>query len=206
MKKIILSILVLFFTSNIFSQNILTQIKDNYFEQFPKGKSHFFLKVNAVTYQDDKLRNLTNPTNDEILNNISIGYIINNNLIIGVNSINSTMDYREDGYNPVEDYYTIYGRNLFLEYNIFSSPIFNSIPLFNNNPILKNTYVSVHRPFSRIDNHDFTEIDATRAGVGIRYKVFKHLNLDMQYNQLVDPNINEGFEKGKLTFGVVVVL
>ena len=208
MNKINTNILALcfLFSSSLFGQSITEQIKNSYFDQFPKGKTHFFLKVNAVLFTDDSPRNLTNPADwkddhNELLNNISIGYTINDALVIGVSSMNSHVDYRNDGEEPIIDSITTYGRNLFVEYNFLKS-----FELTNNVPILKNVYVSLQRPFKRIDNHNLSEMEVARLGLGIRYKVFKHLKADMHYHQLIDQEINEGFRKGKLTFGVIVVI
>ena len=208
MKKININLLALcfLFSSSLLAQSIPEQIKNSYFEQFPKGKTHFFLKVNAVLFTDDGPRNLTNPaTSDdgynELLNNISLGYTINDALVVGVSSINSHVDDRVDGYEPVIDGIVTYGRNIFLEYNFLKS-----FELTNAVPILKNMYVSLQRPFKKIDNHDLLEMETARMGLGIRYKVFKHIKADMHYHQLVDSEINQGFKKGKLTFGLVVII
>ena len=208
MNKININILALcfLFSSSLLGQSIGEQIKNSYFDQFPKGKTHFFLKVNAVLFTDDGPRNLTNPAiwedgNNELLNNISIGYTINDFLVVGVSSINSHVDYRDDGHEPVIDSIVTYGRNLFVEYNFLKS-----FELTNTVPILKNVYVSLQRPFKRIHNHNLSEIETARLGLGIRYKVFKHLKADMHYHQLIDPEINQGFKKGKLTFGMIVVI
>ena len=176
MKKFNIFILCfLFFGSQLFGQGIFTQIKNSYFEQFPKGEPHFFIKITGATMPDDSKKNLTNPTTYEILNNISLGYIVNDAITIGVNSINSTMDYRVDGYEPIIDAINTYGKNLFIEYSFLRSFDFE---LTKSAPILKNTYVSLQRPFDRIDNHNLTEMEAARIGLGIRYNIFKHLKVE----------------------------
>ena len=71
MKKINILALSFLFSSSLFGQSIFKQIKNSYFDQFPKGKTHFFLKINTVLYADDVPRNLTNPFTKEILHNIS---------------------------------------------------------------------------------------------------------------------------------------
>ena len=129
MKKINILALSFLFSSSLFGQSIFKQIKNSYFDQFPKGKTHFFLKVNTVLYADDDARNLTNPTTNEILNNISIGYTINDALVVGISSVNSYVDYRVDGYEPVIDSFETYGRNIFVEYNF--APIFVKTSLLN---------------------------------------------------------------------------
>ena len=204
MKKFnILTLCFLFFGCQLFGQGVFTQIKNSYFEQFPKGKPHFFIKFTGVTMPDDSKKNLTNPTTSEILNNISLGYIVNDAIIIGVNSINSSMDYRVDGQEPIIDSITTYGKNLFIEYSFLRSFEFE---LIKGAPILKNAYVSLQRPFGRIDNHNLTEMESARIGFGIRYNIFKHLKADLHYDQFLDGGLNEGFKKGKLSLGVVVVI
>ena len=201
MKKINILALSFLFSSSLFGQGIFKQIQNSYFDQFPKGKTHFFLKVNAVIYADDVARNLINPTTNEMLNNIWIGYTINDALVVGFSSVNSYVDYRVDGYEPVTDSIATYARNIFVEYNFLKS-----FELTNSIPILKNAYVSLQRPFKKIEDHNLSEIETSRVGIGIRYKFFKNLKADMHYHQLLDGEINEGFRKGKLTFGLVVVI
>ena len=51
-----------------------------------------------------------------LINNLSIGSVINDNLILGITTENAVSDYIEEGYNPVQDSLILSSFQLFLKY------------------------------------------------------------------------------------------
>ena len=50
-----------------------------------------------------------------MLNNLSVGSFINDNLILGITTKDAVADYIEEGYNPVQDSLIISNFQLFLK-------------------------------------------------------------------------------------------
>ena len=205
MKKYNLLFLLFFAIANqALGQNILKEIKNSYLDQLSQGQ--IFLKVNAAHFENGYARNLVNPSTNELLNNISVGYIFHDALTLGVSSMNSHVDIREHGVEPVHNGITLYSRNIFLEYSIFSANRFDSVDVLNSYPILRNIYFSISRPFGKIRVHNFSENQSIRIGFGLRYKIFKRFNADINYNRLLDAEINQGHSKGILSLGFGIIL
>ncbi len=205
MKKYNLLFLLFFaITNQALGQDIFEKIKNSYLDQLSQGQ--IFLKVNAVHYENGYGRNLVNPTNSELLNNLSVGYIFHDALTLGASSINSHVDIREDGFEPVHNGIALYGKIIFLEYSIFSANRFDSVGVLNNYPILRNIYFSMSRPFGKIRVHNFSENQSIRIGFGLRYKIYNRFNADINYNRLLDAEINQGHHKGILSLGFGIIL
>jgi hypothetical protein len=205
MKKYNLLFLLFFAIANqALGQGIFEKIKNSYLDQLSQGQ--ILLKVNAAHFENGYGRNLVNPTNSELLNNLSVGYIFHDALTLGVSSINSHVDIREDGFEPVHNGITLYGKIIFLEYSIFSANRFESVGVLNNYPILRNIYFSMSRPFGKNRVHNFSENQSIRIGFGLRYKIYNRFNADINYNRLLDAEINQGHHKGILSLGFGIIL
>ena len=195
MKKINILILFIFLiSSQTFGQTFFEKIKDNLFGE----KEHFFVRFNVINYEDDAadVKFLYGKRQ-----NISLGYIFNDDLILGVSSHNSYVDDRIDGQEPVHNGVALYARHIFFEYNIFSHSALDSVKVLNN-PILNNIYFSMQRPFGKAGTHDRSENESIRIGFGLRYDLFANFEADVNYYRLLSGKINEGHKKGILNFGV----
>ena len=117
-----------------------------------------------------------------ILNSISVGSFINDNLILGVTNEYAVSDYIEEGYNPVQDSLIIANFQLFLKYYADDFFLLMKMPAYTN--------------FSNISIND-----NIRLGVG--YVMFRNEKLDFEisYNTLLKSNQN-GFHKGELNLGI----
>ena len=117
-----------------------------------------------------------------MLNNISIGSFINDNLILGVTAEDAVSDYIDEGYNPVQDSLIIYNFQLFLKYYTNDLFLLMKMPPFTN--------------FSNISIND-------NIRVGFGYVIYKDENLDFElsYNRLLNSNQN-GLHKGELNLGI----
>lgn len=205
MKKYNLLFLLFFAIANqTLGQGIFKKIKNSYLDQLSQGQ--ILLQVNAVNYENSYGRNIVNPFSNELLNNLSVGYIFDDALTLGVSSINSHADIREDGFEPVHNGITLYGKIIFLEYSIFSANCFDSVAVLNNYPILRNIYFSMSRPFGKFRVHNFSENQSIRIGFGLRYKIYGRFNADINYNRLLDAEINQGHRKGILSLGFGIIL
>lgn len=205
MKKYNLLFLLFFAIANqALGQGIFEKIKNSYLDQLSQGQ--ILLKVNAAHFENGYGRNLVNPSTSEVLNNLSVGYIFYDALTLGFSSENSHVDIREDGFEPVHNGIALYGRNIFLEYSIFSANRFDSVGVLNNYPILRNIYFSMSRPFGKIRVHNFSENQSIRIGFGLRYKIYNRFNADINYNRLLDAEINQGHHKGILSLGFGIIL
>lgn len=205
MKKYNLLFLLFFAIANqALGQGIFEKIKNSYLDQLSQGQ--ILLKVNAAHFENGYGKNLVNPTNSELLNNLSVGYIFHDALTLGVSSINSHVDIREDGFEPVHNGIELYGKIIFLEYSIFSANRFDSVDVLNSYPILRNIYFSMSRPFGKIRVHNFSENQSIRIGFGLRYKIYSRFNADINYNRLLDAEINQGHHKGILSLGFGIIL
>lgn len=205
MKKYNLLFLLFFAIANqTLGQGIFEKIKNSYLDQLSQGQ--ILLQVNAVNYENSYGRNIVNPFSNELLNNLSVGYIFDDALTLGVSSINSHADIREDGFEPVHNGIALYSKIIFLEYSIFSANRFDSVGVLNNYPILRNIYFSMSRPFGKIRVHNFSENQSIRIGFGLRYKIYGRFNADINYNRLLDAEINQGHQKGILSLGFGIIL
>ena len=205
MKKYNLLFLLFFAIANqTLGQGIFEKIKNSYLDQLSQGQ--ILLQVNAVHYENGYGRNLVNPFSNELLHNLSVGYIFHDALTLGVSSINSYADIREDGFEPVHNGIALYSKIIFLEYSIFSANRFDSVGVLNNYPILRNIYFSMSRPFGKIRVHNFSENQSIRIGFGLRYKIYGRFNADINYNRLLDAEINQGHQKGILSLGFGIIL
>ena len=116
------------------------------------------------------------------LNNLYIGSVINDNLILGITTDNAVSDYIEEGYNSVEDSLIISNFQLFLKYSYDDFFFLMKIPPYTN--ILN---ISIY--------------DNIRVGVGYVIYRDKKLDLEVSYNRLLNSNQN-GFYKGELNLGL----
>jgi len=140
--------------------------------------SQNFISTNFIerTNSLDKI----NPIN--ILNNLYIGSVINDNLILGITSEDAVSDFIEDGFDSVQDSLIISSFQLFVKYYSADFFIFMKIPPYTN--------------FSNISLND-----NLRVGVGYVVYKDKKLDLEVSYNRLVKSNQN-GFYKGELNLGI----
>ena len=198
MKKINILILFIFLiSSQTFGQTFFEKIKDNPFKLFGE-KEHFFVRFNVINYEDDAadVKFLYGKRQ-----NISLGYVFSDDLILGISSHNSYVDIREDGQEPIHNGLQLYARHIFFEYNIFSHCALDSVKVLNN-PILNNIYFGMQRPFGKSGTHDRSENESIRIGFGLRYDLFANFEADVNYYRLLSGKINEGHKKGILNFGV----
>jgi len=197
MKKTNILILFIFLiSSQTFGQTFYEKIQDKYFNFFGE-KEQFFVRFNVINYEDDSddFKFLYGKKQ-----NISLGYIFNDDLILGISSHNSYVDYRKNGEEPIHNGLVLYSRHIFIEYNIFTYSALDSVKVLNS-PILNNIYFSMQRPFGKAGNHDYSENESIRIGFGLRYELCNNFEADVNYNRLLSGKINEGHKKGILNFG-----
>ena len=117
-----------------------------------------------------------------MLNNLSVGSFINDNLILGITTKDAVSDYIEEGYNPVQDSLIISNFQLFLKYYVDNFFLLMKMPSSTN--------------FSNISKFD-------RIRVGAGYVIYRDetLDLELSYNTLLNSNQN-GFHKGALNLGI----
>ena len=117
-----------------------------------------------------------------MFNNLSVGSVINDNLILGITTEDAVSDYIEEGYNPVQDSLIISSFQLFLKYYADDFFLLMKMPPYTN--------------FSNISIND-------NIRVGVGYVIYKDENLDFEvsYNRLLNSNQN-GFHKGELNLGI----
>ena len=117
-----------------------------------------------------------------MLNNLSVGSFINDNLILGITTKDAVSDYIEEGYNPVQDSLIISNFQLFLKYYADDFFLLMKMPPYTN--------------FSNISIND-------NIRVGVGYVIYKDEKLDFEvsYNRLLHSNQN-GFHKGELNLGI----
>lgn len=192
-KQIIFTALTFLISTQIFGQNIFSNLKKDFFSG---DRDHFFIRIDLINLEDDSELKYNNR-GDEIRQNISIGYYIRKSILVGVSTINSYVDIREEGTEPIPNGEIVYGKQIFMEYNIFSE---------SEDPLLRNAYLSLSRPWGKIEGHDYTEQDLFRIGLGLRYQVFLGIKASASYNMLFNGNINEGSRKGILNLGVAYSL
>jgi hypothetical protein len=118
----------------------------------------------------------------KMLDNLSVGSFINDNLILGITTEGAVSDYIEEGYNPVQDSLTLSSFQLFLKYYADDFFLLMKMPPYTN--------------FSNISIND-------NIRVGVGYVIYKDEKLDFEvsYNRLVHSNQN-GFHKGELNLGI----
>jgi len=121
-------------------------------------------------------------TQINMLNNLYIGSVINNNLILGITNDDAVLDYIEEGCNPVQDSLIISNFQLFLKYSYDDFFFLMKIP-----------------PYANISN--ISIYDNIRVGVGYVIYRDKKLDLEVSYNRLLNSNQN-GFYKGELNLGL----
>ena len=117
-----------------------------------------------------------------MLNNLYIGSVINDNLILGITTDAATSDYIEEGYNPVGDSLIVSSFQLFFKY--YSDDFF---------------FLMKMPPYTNISNTSIK--DNIRVGVGYVIYRDKKLDLEVSYNRLLNSNQN-GFHKGELNLGI----
>ena len=117
-----------------------------------------------------------------MFNNLSVGSVINDNLILGITTEGAVSDYIEEGYNPVQDSLIISSFQLFLKYYADDFFLLMKMPPYTN--------------FSNISIND-------NIRVGVGYVIYKDEKLDFEvsYNRLLHSNQN-GFHKGELNLGI----
>ncbi len=192
-KQIIFTALVFLIGGQTFAQNIFSNLKKDFFSG---DREHFFIRIDLINQEDDS-EIIYNNRGEEIRQNISIGYYINKSMIIGLSTINSYVDIREEGTEPIPNGKLAYGKNIFVEYNMFSK---------SSEPLLRDAYLSLIRPLTKVEEHDYTEQDLVRIGLGLKYQVFRGIQFVASYNRLFNGNVNEGSRKGILNLGIAYSL
>ena len=211
MKKYNLLVLSILLTcSQSFSQTFIEKVKEGYKKTFPSEKGNFLIRLNPMSYEDATNSVVFSRQEDKDLayilrNNISVGYIFKDKIVIGASSFNSVVDIRLDGTEPVINGKTLFGKTFFLEYHLFSI-IKAEIDNRNAKKLLDNAYASIHLPFAKFNGHDISQKDAIKMGFGLRFKLIKAFNLDLGYNRYLNSDINDGFYKGSLQLGVSFLL
>jgi hypothetical protein len=205
MKKISLVFLCLIVCgSNLLAQSIGDKIKTRYSEIFGSNDNHFMIRFNPVNYEEASnslVFNKENQTKEaQFLNNMSIAYIYNDKLVLGISSYNSTSDIRNDGEEPIIDGQFLFGRTFYVEYDPFTSKLNTNE---NLQAILEDFYVAMHVPFRKNDvEHNISQMDAIKIGFGLRYKLMNFVKFDIGYNRYLNTDINDGFNKGITQFGL----
>ena len=190
--------------SNIFAQSFGEKIKTRYSEIFGSNDNHFMIRFNPVNYEEASnslIFNQESQTKEfQFLNNISIAYIYNDKLVLGISSYNSFSDTRNDGEEPIIDGQFLFGRTFYVEYDLLTSKLKDNE---NLQAILDDFYVSMHLPFKKNEEvHDVSQMDAIKIGFGLRYKLLSFVNFDIGYNRYLNSDINDGFNKGITQFGL----
>ena len=208
MKKLNLVFLCLIICgSNLFAQSIGDKIKTRYSEIFGSNDNHFMIRFNPVNYEESSSSLIFNQERytkeHQFLNNISIAYIYNDKLVLGISSYNSVSDIRNDGEEPIIDGQELFGRTFYVEYDLFTSMLKTNEDL---QVILDDFYVAMHVPFHKSDEeHDISQMDAIKIGFGLRYQLINFVNFDIGYNRYLNTDINDGFNKGITQFGLSFV-
>ena len=130
----------------------------------------------------ERTNSLEKITPINMLNNLYIGSVINDNLILGITNDDAVSDYIEDGYSPVKDSLIISNFQLFLKY--YSDDFF---------------FLMKIPPHTNISN--ISIYDNIRVGVGYIVYIDKKLDLELSYNRLLNSNQN-GFCKGELNLSL----
>ena len=111
----------------------------------------------------ERTNSLEKITPINMLNNLYIGSVINDNLILGITNDDAVSDYIEDGYSPVKDSLIISNFQLFLKY--YSDDFF---------------FLMKIPPHTNISN--ISIYDNIRVGVGYIVYIDKKLDLELSYN------------------------
>jgi hypothetical protein len=186
MKKLNLVFLCLIICgSNLFAQSIGDKIKTRYSDIFGSNDNHFMIRLNTVNYEESSNSLIFNQERytkeHQFLNNISIAYIYNDKLVLGISSYNSVSDIRNDGEEPIIDGQELFGRTFYVEYDLFTSILKDNE---NLQVILDDFYVAMHVPFHKNDvEHDISQMDAIKIGFGLRYQLINFVNFDIGYNR-----------------------
>ena len=193
--------------SNLLAQSIGDKIKTRYSEIFGSNDNHFMVRFNPVNYEEASNNLIIDQEAQtkewQFLNNISIAYIYNDKLVLGISSYNSIIDIRNDGEEPIIDGQDLFGRTFYVEYDLFTSKLKDNE---NLQAILDDFYVAMHVPFRKNDvEHDISQMDAIKIGFGLRYKLWSFVNFDVGYNRYLNTDINDGFNKGITQFGLSFV-
>ena len=191
-KQIIFTALTFLIGTQTFGQNVFSNLKKDFFSG---DRDHFFIRIDLINLEDDSGFKYNNR-GDEMRQNISIGYYINKDILVGVSTINSYVDIRKEGTEPIINGNLVYGKQLFIEYNFFSE---------SDEPLLKNFYLSFTRPWTKAKGHDYTENDLFRIGLGLKYQIFHDIYSTASYNMLFNGNVNEGSRKGILNLGIAYI-
>ena len=91
------------------------------------GSTSLFNKyvLNPVNYEESSSSLIFNQESQtkesQFLNNISIAYIYNDKLVLGISSYNSMSDIRNDGEEPIIDGQFLFGRTFYVEYDLLTS-------------------------------------------------------------------------------------
>jgi hypothetical protein len=130
----------------------------------------------------ERTNSLEKITPINMLNNLYIGSVINDNLILGITTDDAVSDYIEKGFNPVKDSLIISNFQLFLKYYTDDFFLLMKMPAYTN--------------FSNISIND-------KIRIGVGYIIYRDekLDLEVSYNRLLNSNQN-GFHKGELNLGI----
>ena len=130
----------------------------------------------------ERTNSLEKITPINMLNNLYIGSVINDNLILGITTDDAVSDYIEKGFNPVKDSLIISNFQLFLKYYTDDFFLLMKMPAYTN--------------FSNISIND-------KIRIGVGYIIYRDEKLDFEvsYNRLLNSNQN-GFHKGELNLGI----
>jgi len=117
-----------------------------------------------------------------MLNNLYIGSVINDDLILGITTDDAVSDYIKEGCNPLEDSLILSKFQLFLKY--YSDNLF---------------FLMMMPHYTNISNISIN--DNVRVGVGYVIYRDKKIDLELSYNRLLNSNQN-GFYKGELNLSL----
>jgi len=117
-----------------------------------------------------------------MLNNLYIGSVINDDLILGITTDDAVSDYIKEGCNPLEDSLILSKFQLFLKY--YSDNLF---------------FLLMMPHYTNISNISIN--DNVRVGVGYVIYRDKKIDLELSYNRLLNSNQN-GFYKGELNLSL----
>ena len=130
----------------------------------------------------ERTNSLEKITPINILNNLYVGSVINDNLILGITTDDAVSDYIEKGFNPVKDSLIISNFQLFFKY--YSDDFF---------------FLMKMPPYTNISN--ISIYDNIRIGAGYVIYRDEKLDFELSYNTLLNSNQN-GFHKGELNLGI----
>ena len=179
----------IYWDNNLLQSNHKKAKKENldYLEEGYDFPSKFFLSTFFLKKKDSKEKlELINPAN-----NISFGIGIYSNtqdkitdydidhIIFGITLEDAILDFRKDGFTPVED-------SIFVSNVQFFTRIYNK----------KGIFIGLLAPVNHVRSSD-----KARVVIGYSYPILKSISLDLNYRFLLQAN-KDGFRKGMLTLGL----